>query len=245
MSETTITETGNTIVLGEVQDVRPSFGPGVVIRTPDPVPLVLDLGSDEPQPDLSESDARQLTAEIQRTSVRLWLLVTEAHDRSAHKALGYQTWDDYARVELKMSPSRSYQLLDTGHVMRELAVAGADIDRMQPPPTRVVAKLKSRLPEVRRAAEEAVRTGESPDKALRALARQAEAPAPPDVGPADSEAGGDDDVGEAAGADEQVAASTEQVPEPGNYTCPACAGRGKVSRSMAAKLRNWVKAQAA
>lgn len=174
---------------------------------------------------LSERDARSLTQEIQRTSVRLWVLVTEAHDRKAYTALGYPTWDDYVRAELKMSPSRSYQLLDTGHVMKELAVAGADIDAMPVIPTRVVAKVKDRLPEVRRLIRSTIASEGDLDRALRDLARQ------PRKG---------DSNGQVEESAVQAGAARMGRP-PTMVVCPVCAGEGKVSRSLSAKALAWVR----
>jgi len=174
---------------------------------------------------LSQEDARALTTQIQRTSVRLWLLVTEAHDRKAHLALGYETWADYVRAELSMSESRSYQFLDTGHVMKALAAGGVDIQEMKPPPVRIVSRVKDRLTDVRKTAEQAVKKGESVDKAIRTLAREPK--------------GGRGQPAAAASAPDVVTA----IPSPrkstegrGQVACPACAGSGKVTRVVADRL---------
>jgi hypothetical protein len=177
---------------------------------------------------LTEDEARALTVQIQRTSVRLWLLVTEAHDRKAHQALGYDTWADYVRAELKMSESRSYQFLDTGHVMKALASAGVNLEAFNPPPVRVVNRVKDRLTEVRKTAEQAVRKGESVDKAIRALARE------PKAGPTA--------VVALDGAGGRVENSGEKVPgqrrgrAAAQVSCPVCAGSGKVTQSVADKM---------
>lgn len=174
---------------------------------------------------LTADDARALTAEIQRTSVRLWVLVTEAYDRHAHAALDYPTWDDYVRGELKMSPSRSYQLLDTGHVMKELAKGGQDLETAHIPPVRVVARVKSRLPEVRRSVQKAIRQGgdaEMVDQAIRTLARQpvpARANVPEPEAPPPRRAGR----------------------PPALVICPLCVGEGKVSRSLSTRVQAWLK----
>lgn len=200
-----------------------------------PEPLVIDPTSAKRRPVLNQDEARMLTTEIQRTSVRLWLLVTEAHDRAAHFALGYESWDDYVRAEFKMSPSRSYQLVDTGHVMRELAVGGLDVDTMAPPPTRVVARVKDRLPEVRKLARAAHKAGEDPIKALRDLAKEPRAPKPGTKVPAPragSDANGDD-----ASAATPPADDTKVIA----VTCPGCDGDGKVTRSIANRLRAFMR----
>ena len=195
--------------------------------------LILDL-SVKRRPAFEEHEARILTTEIQRTEVRLWLLVTEAHDRKAHAALGYESWEDYVRAELRISPSRSYQLIDTGHVMRALAEAGADVQHMVPPPTRVVSRIKDRLPAVRKATAAAIKRHESPDKALRELSREARPPRP-------SPARGGGGVAEAeAKIPEQATSGPGVGTGRGLVTCPACDGDGKVTRSMANRLRTFI-----
>lgn len=173
---------------------------------------------------LTADEARTLTTQIQRTSVRLWLLVTEAHDRKAHLALGYETWADYVKAELNMSESRSYQFLDTGHVMKALASSGINIEALQPPPTRVIARIKDRLTDVRKVAAEANKKGEDLDKALRAMAREPRKPAQPrypEAGPAQPNP---------EPTETPPRAAKQQVP------CPACAGTGKVTQIVANRL---------
>jgi hypothetical protein len=195
-----------------------------------PEPLVIDPTSAKRRPVLNSDEARMLTTEIQRTSVRLWLLVTEAHDRAAHFALGYDSWDDYVRAEFKMSPSRSYQLVDTGHVMRELAVAGADLDHIETPPTRVVAKVKDRLPEIRKATRAALKEGEDPIKVLRKMATAPRIP---------TQRAGDNEPVESP--DARAPEVTSNLPRIMTVTCPACGGDGKVTRSLGNRLRTFMK----
>lgn len=190
-----------------------------------PKPMTIDPTTTKRRPALGKDEARMLTDEIQRTVTRLWLLVTEAHDRAAHFALGYESWDDYVRGELKMSPSRSYQLLDTGHVMRALAEAGANIEAIAPPPARVVAKIKDRLPEVRKVARAATKSGEAPDKALRELARQPR-----------ERRGEEVPVPQARSPQDEPPATGRRI-----VTCPACSGEGKVTRSLGNRLRAFMK----
>ena len=189
-------------------------------------PMIIDPTDTKRRPALNADEARLLTSEIRHTTSRLWLLVTEAHDRAAHFALGYQTWDDYVRGELDMSPSRSYQLLDTGHVMRELASVGVDIDSIKVPPARVVARVKDKLPAVRQAGRKAVKDGSRPEEALRALAREVRKGTVPTTTPSTP--------GRPKGDGRRNA----------RVTCPACSGEGKVSRSAAMKLRAFVRKSA-
>ena len=181
---------------------------------------------------LTEVEARNLTTEIQRTTARLWLLVTEAHDRKAHLALGYETWADYCKAELNISESRSYQFLDTGHVMKVLAAAGVDVEQYMPPPTRVIARVKDRLTDVRKVVAAALKddgTPEDVDKAIRALAREPRK----GNGGAAAATGGGEAITPAEAAPETK--SDERVP------CPACAGTGKVTPQVAARLLELLK----
>lgn len=185
-------------------------------------------------PALTAEQARNLTTEIQRTTARLWLLVTEAHDRKAHLALGYETWADYCKAELNISESRSYQFLDTGHVMKVLAAAGVDVESYSPPPTRVIARVKDRLTDVRKAVTAALQEGDGDDKAvdkaIRALARE----------PRPAKARNGNGASSAAGGGEKItapAAKATTAPKAnGEVPCPACAGTGKVSKRVADRL---------
>jgi hypothetical protein len=181
---------------------------------------------------LDEHEARALTTQIQRTSVRLWLLVTEAHDRKAHLALGYETWADYVKAELNMSESRSYQFLDTGHVMKALAAGGINVEDFQPPPTRVIARLKDRLTDVKRVAQQAQSKGEDVDKAMRTLAREPRVPSQR----ASAEGGGTKDEPEPEATETPP---TRRGPR-AQVSCPAGAGSGKVTQSVADRLLDLI-----
>jgi len=178
---------------------------------------------------LNEEEARRLTTEIQRTSARLWLLVTEAHDRKAHLALGYETWADYVRAELNMSESRSYQFLDTGHVMKALASAGVNVEAFNPPPVRVVNRVKDRLTDVRKVAAQAMSKAEGDpakavDKAIRSLAREPRKNEP---------------VAAAASTNNGDTVVTAEVPQRGRnakVSCPVCAGSGRVTQRVADQM---------
>lgn len=197
---------------------------------------------------LDRQGARELTDQIRRTQIRLWLLVTEAHDRRAHIALGYETWADYVKAELNMSESRSYQFLDTGHVMKAIASAGVDVDTMSPPPTRVVARVKDRLTDVRKAAEQAVKqSGETDgtedleravDKNVRALAREPR--------PARRTAAAASESGETTSSTTKKTAAAPRSGDKANgdsetVECPACNGTGRIERSLADLVRDLMR----
>jgi len=69
---------------------------------------------------LNKREAQELTTRIKATANGLWMLVSEAHDRQAWRALGFESWKAYAVTELEMSESRSFQLIDTGRVMKAI-----------------------------------------------------------------------------------------------------------------------------
>lgn len=122
---------------------------------------------------LTEEEARQLTTTIQHLTVQTWILLSEAHERKAWAALGYETWKDYVTIELKMSESRSFQILDTAKIMKAVAQAGVErVEAIEPPPARVVQKLKDDLPAVKRAVKSAVKKEISVEDALRDLAKK-------------------------------------------------------------------------
>jgi hypothetical protein len=74
---------------------------------------------------ISPDEARILTNTIRAQFDRCWLLLVEAHERRVWKALGYKSWTAYARIELELSRSRSYELLSYCRITRELmTVAG-------------------------------------------------------------------------------------------------------------------------
>jgi hypothetical protein len=74
-------------------------------------------------PPLTEVEARSLTARIKTEIKQVCLLLLEAHDRSAWKALGYRSWATYVHAEFGYSRSRSYELLDQARVVQTLDAA--------------------------------------------------------------------------------------------------------------------------
>lgn len=75
---------------------------------------------------LNKAEAQELTTQIRQHAGVLWQLVAEAHDRKAWQALGYSSWKEYAVEELQMSESRSFQVIQTGRVMRTIAEVSGD-----------------------------------------------------------------------------------------------------------------------
>lgn len=172
---------------------------------------------------LSEEEARSLTTTIQHLEVQAWFLLSEAHDRQAWAALGYDSWKEYVTAELQMSEARSYQLLDQAKVMRAIAsVDGVDSNALEAPTARVVQKVKDDLQGVRRVVKQALKNDSPIDDALRNLAaRRAKTQA---EGRKALAAGADDDA-------EVISISPQTKVE-----CPACAGHGRVTAKKAAAI---------
>jgi hypothetical protein len=70
--------------------------------------------------EMNETEAREITQAIRAGTVALYILIAQAHERKAHKALGYDTWADYVREEFDMSAQRSYQLIDLSKTISEI-----------------------------------------------------------------------------------------------------------------------------
>jgi hypothetical protein len=73
---------------------------------------------------LTETEARMLTAKAVTTANALAHLLKQLHDGQAHKALGYTTWDAYVRAEFGHSPSWFYDALKTESIKAKLQGAG-------------------------------------------------------------------------------------------------------------------------
>lgn len=84
---------------------------------------VVDVETGEVIVPLTKTQARRLTDDIKTTAGQLWVLLSEAHNRRAWAALGYDRWEDYVRVEFDMSRSRSYQILTQAEVVKAVAAA--------------------------------------------------------------------------------------------------------------------------
>jgi len=113
-------------------------------------------GSEHP---LDEARARSLTARIRQSTRELCLLLLEAHQLRAWRALGYESWSAYVDEELGMSRSRSYELLDHARVVRTLQAAAGTTEvpeispytarQIKPRLDEVVAHLRRRLADSR------------------------------------------------------------------------------------------------
>jgi hypothetical protein len=75
---------------------------------------------------MNVEEATEITNAIRSTAMATYVLLSEAHRRDAHRALGYSTWADYVREEFDMSAQRSYQLLDLSRAVEMLESAVPD-----------------------------------------------------------------------------------------------------------------------
>ena len=104
-------------------------------------------------PALTESEARRLTEEIKNHTNALWLLIQRAHKGKAYLALGYGSFEEYARTEFDISRSYAYKLLNQANVI-------AAIETVIPEGTQITltagqaAEIKPVLPEVLASIEE-------------------------------------------------------------------------------------------
>lgn len=177
-----------------------------------------------PKPRLTREEARELTDRIKLAGHEMWLMVAEAHTRRAWTALGYSNWKDYVESELRMSESRSYQLLDTGKVIRVLhEVYGTDSSTLEAVPTqRETAKAVSQLPKLKEGLREAKKTGASAAEALHGAIRALPIPFPRD------EKGLEESMARHPAGKKRGAQIAGPLPQ-GASVCPTCGGRGYVT----------------
>lgn len=84
----------------------------------------------ETESDMSENEAREITEAIRSAATATYILLAQAHEGKAYKALGYDTWASYVKEEFEISPQRSYQLLDLSKVIKMIegsAPEGTDV----------------------------------------------------------------------------------------------------------------------
>ena len=85
----------------------------------------LDMVIDN-ETDMSETEARELTEAIRSAATATYILLAQAHEGKAYKALGYDTWAAYVKEEFDISTQRSYQLLDLSKVITTLEASAPD-----------------------------------------------------------------------------------------------------------------------
>lgn len=123
------------------------------------------LGETEISGDFSEGRAREITEAIRSAATATFLLLAQAHQHNAHRALGYETWADYVQTEFDMSTQRSYQLLDLSRVIDKITdvVPEGTAVRLTEAQAR---DIKRELPQVTESIRSAVEGGQDPDEAV-------------------------------------------------------------------------------
>lgn len=115
---------------------------------------------------MNETEARAFTERIKATAEHLWALLLEAHERKAWKALGYDCWRDYARVEFGISQSRAYEILDQGKVIRAVEEASG-ISGIPEISSETARDIKPILPVVTEDIKDRIARGEDPESAVK------------------------------------------------------------------------------
>src|SRR5215472_4396695 len=96
---------------------------------------------------LDRNDAQLLTQKIRSAANEVCMLLLEAYERKAARALGYPSWEAYVEREFGFSRSRSYEFLDQGRVIRSI-VAEVAMSGMPDISTRAALEIKAHLAEV-------------------------------------------------------------------------------------------------
>jgi hypothetical protein len=81
----------------------------------------LELAVDESE--MSKDEALEITEAIRSAATATYILLSQAHEGKAYKALGYSTWADYVKTEFDISSQRSYQLLDLSKTIDAIEAA--------------------------------------------------------------------------------------------------------------------------
>ena len=98
---------------------------------------------------LTADAARELTTAIRTTAEQIHALLLQAYEGRAWSALGYESWREYATVELGISQSHAYRLLDHARIVR--GIEAAAVSPIGELPTEGQARELARVPEPDRA----------------------------------------------------------------------------------------------
>lgn len=113
--------------------------------------------------EMTEAEAREITTAIQTAATATYILLSQAHEGKAYKAMGYDTWADYVKHEFDLSASRSYQLLDLSKAVKMLEEAAPEGTEVKLTEAQV-RSLKKELPQITEEVKEAT-SGKDPDQA--------------------------------------------------------------------------------
>jgi hypothetical protein len=84
--------------------------------TGEEIPYSIDLST----PPLNKNEAIELTERIRNTTNLLWVLIKRAHAGKAWAALGYSSFEEYAKEEFHISRSYAYKLLNQANVIEAI-----------------------------------------------------------------------------------------------------------------------------
>jgi len=145
---------------------------------------------------MTEAEAQEITQKIKNYCGMVCVLVREAHDKQAWKALSYPSWSAYCKAEFDVSRSRSYQLVKHAEIAAGLAdAAQADVstmvDRLPERTTRdldpeaVIAAAADAVADLPEDADEQDRVDAVMDAVAREREGAATAPPAPETQPAE------------------------------------------------------------
>ena len=78
------------------------------------------VASEEKQEDMTRQEAQHALAQLRGTEERQKEILLEMHERNAHRAMNYKTWEEFAEGVFGVSVRRFYQLLEAARVDRVL-----------------------------------------------------------------------------------------------------------------------------
>src|SRR5690242_498375 len=71
-------------------------------------------------PDMTREEAQHALSQLRGTEERQKEILLELFERKGYKALSYQTWEEFAEIELGLSRQHFYKLLSAARVQRVL-----------------------------------------------------------------------------------------------------------------------------
>lgn len=209
--------------------------------------------------DLDKMDALAVTAKIKAYAGVAWTLLVEAHERKAHKALGYASWAEYVEAEFDMSRSRSYQLISQARVVLEISEAVSTMVDISEREARDLAPMIEEAKAAVTAVADALPTDASPEDKTAAVtealdrlrtsvvdARKPKATQTtktetttttfdPETGEIGCDQPSLSEGAAGSGGDESPVAAPSPAPKvaPPTITCPTCHGSGVVAEVAA------------
>lgn len=114
-------------------------------------------------PEMDEIEAREITDAIRSAATATYILLAQAHEGKAYKALGYDTWKDYVISEFEVSPQRSYQLLDLSKAIKMIESAAPEGTKVKLTESQARG-IKKELPKITEQIREET-AGKSPEEA--------------------------------------------------------------------------------